>query len=335
MLSSVYRTGAGSDPRVIYPPMFTSEQRNAEAARPVLIDALTAALRSYGDTIALDDVHRRPVTRRRLLFGAALMGRALARGTQPGDRVGLAGDFTRDRVLALLGLVLFGRVPVLLPAEPVSWACDANLRLARLVVSRGMPLQGAPWPAVAIEDVREALTSWATLRAALDTRLLVAKRWRTPHQDDAVAIGIGDGATATGVTQDELLREARRIANAIEPRLGPGDVVYVMHPIPVSMGLSAGLLPGLLNGACVMLDAGELPPASTASLIGGVGATVLIAGGAGLDRLTPMRDALRAGGLRAMVVGSDVSAAVRDRWRGSGIVVIDAVSADAGREAMA
>ena len=313
--------------------MFLSGRRHSAAARPALISALVDALRAYGDTIALDDVHRRPVTRRRLLFGAALMGRALARGTEPGDRVGLAGEFSRDCVLALLGLILFGRVPVLLPARGQAWEAEAALRLTRLVVSRTGPLQAGPWPTVVIEDVRECLTSWDSLRAALDARLLVAGRWRIPGREGPVPIGFGHAAL--DLAQDDLVRDAEQIAGLVETSLGPGDVVYLMEPLPARVGLTAGLIPGLLKGACVMLDSGHLPVAATASLINGSGVTVLIASGEALEWLAPMHGALRAGELRTVIAGTEMTAAAREHWRGSGIKVIDAINADAGREVTA
>lgn len=313
--------------------MFRSERRNAEAARSALIDALIATLRSHGDTIALDDIHRRPVTRRRLLFGAALLGRALARGTEPGDRVGLAGDFTRDRVLALVGLVLFGRIPVLLSADQSARGGGATLPLTRLVVSRALPAPTGPWPTIMIEDVRESLTSWDSLRAAMDARQLIAGRWRLPGREGVAAIGFSD--VGHDLPQGELLRDAERIAGRIEPSLGPGDVVYLMEPLPARVGLSAGLLPGLLKGACVVLGSSNLPLAANASLINGAGATVLIANGEALVRLAPMHDALRAGGLRAVIAATGMAAAAPEHWCSSGIEVIDVASADAGREVTA
>ena len=79
-----------------------------------LFDALLDARARYGDKEILEDQDRHPLTYTGLIRAAFVLGRKIAKLTQPGERVGVLLPSSAGVVVTFFALHAFGRVPVML-----------------------------------------------------------------------------------------------------------------------------------------------------------------------------------------------------------------------------
>ena len=63
---------------------------------------------------ALEDVERKPMSYGRLITGAFVLGRALSRGTQSGEHVGVLLPNAAANAVTFFGLLAHGRVPAMI-----------------------------------------------------------------------------------------------------------------------------------------------------------------------------------------------------------------------------
>lgn len=91
-----------------------------------LFDALIDARARYGDKEILEDQDRHPLTYTGLIRAAFVLGRKIAKLTQPGERVGVLLPSSAGVVVTFFALHAFGRVPVMLNFT----SGEANLKAA-------------------------------------------------------------------------------------------------------------------------------------------------------------------------------------------------------------
>src|SRR3546814_9192504 len=76
-----------------------------------LFQALLEARAIHGGAKpAVEDIERKPLTYDRLVTGALVLGRVMARATRRGEMVGLMLPSAAGAVVSFFGLVAFGRV---------------------------------------------------------------------------------------------------------------------------------------------------------------------------------------------------------------------------------
>jgi len=157
--------------------------RAKQTDRTLFAALLDARTRYRGRTLIAEDIEREPVTYNRILLGAAILGRRLAKESTIGERVGVLLPNSNATVVVFMGLQAFGRVPAMLNfsagAESILAACTAAQ--VKTVVSSRAFVERAKLEKLLeriqdqvrvlwIEDLRGSLTLGAKLRGSLDAR---------------------------------------------------------------------------------------------------------------------------------------------------------------------
>jgi acyl-[acyl-carrier-protein]-phospholipid O-acyltransferase / long-chain-fatty-acid--[acyl-carrier-protein] ligase len=268
------------------------EQSNY-AARDIdrpMFRALLDATRIFGrDRIACNDITYNPVSYGRLILGAAVLGRKLAKLTQrtlaapfapppegmdPGlyaeinraVRVGVMLPNASGALVTLMALQAFGRVPAMLNVSAGSEAMLDACRAARakhVVTSRAFIAKAKLEAAVErmerhvtfiwLEDVRAGLTLADKLRGKWDSRFPYRLPGAATRPDVPAAMLFTSGTT--GAPKAILLSHRNILANWAQASavvdFHPGDRVLNAMPMFHSFGLTGGTLLPLLIGACI------------------------------------------------------------------------------------
>jgi acyl-[acyl-carrier-protein]-phospholipid O-acyltransferase / long-chain-fatty-acid--[acyl-carrier-protein] ligase len=277
----------------IFPPVTLSldpaligrqrRQMAAQALYDVMVDAtfatqpinrtLFAAVLDAGDrhgwrARVLMDADRTPISYRRVLLGACVLGRVLATKTVPNENVGVLLPNAVGAVVAFMALQAFGRVPAMLNvtagAEGMLTACrTAGIRL--VISSRRFAGHGRiardidrmtggvdfAW----LEDER-ALLGWrAKLRGWCDAWL--ARRLPGCRiASDAPAVVLFTSGTE-GVPKGVVLSHRNILANCAQAYavidFTSADLVFNAMPMFHAFGLTVGTLLPLLSGVPAFL----------------------------------------------------------------------------------
>ena len=102
----------------------------ARTRRTIFDALLDAKSRFGGKKEILEDADRTPLTYDKLILGAFVLGRKLAALTEKGENVGLLIASSSGGIVAMFGLMAFGRTPAMLNftagAKNLRSACDAG-----------------------------------------------------------------------------------------------------------------------------------------------------------------------------------------------------------------
>ena len=229
-----------------------------------LFTALLDARDRFGAGMpVLEDVARQPLTYRRVLLAAAVLGRRLAVKAPPGGHVGIMLPNANGAVVTFMALQAFGRVPALLNfsagAEAMLAACTAA-GVTTVLTSRAFVDRAKLQPAVArmepqirfvwLEDVRAALGPVAKLRGWLDAK--TARRLPgAAAAADAPAIVLftsGSEGAPKGVvlSHRNILANIAQVGAVID--FTSSDRVFNAMPMFHSFGLTGATLLPLFNG---------------------------------------------------------------------------------------
>ncbi|MGZ8299643.1 MAG: acyl-[ACP]--phospholipid O-acyltransferase [Rhodoplanes sp.] len=250
-------------------------------------EAMIDAAQAHGMRwIAVEDPVAGPLTYRRLLLGAAVLGRKLLPFAAEGQAIGLLLPNANGTVVTILGLMSAGRVPAMLnfssgPANVAS-ACRAAA-INTIVTSRAFVEKGrleklvdslAPdYRIVYLEDLRATVTLGDKLRGMREAKLpLVARK-----PDDAAAILFTSGSE--GVPKGVVLSHRNILANAAQAEaridFGRRDTVFNVLPVFHSFGLTVGLILPLVHGVRVFMYPSPLHYRIVPEMIYGTNATIL------------------------------------------------------------
>ncbi len=252
-----------------------------------IVEALIEAAHEHGPgRVAVEDPVGGTLSYRRLLLGAAVLGRKLMSLADEGAAVGVMLPNANGAVVTLLAVMSAGRVPAMINfssgAANVRAACKAA-KIRAIVTSRAFIEKGRLAPLVAqiendvrivyLEDVRETVTRGDKLRG-----LFAAKRPLKPRKaDDPAAILFTSGSE--GTPKGVVLSHANILANAAQAEaridFGRTDKVFNVLPIFHSFGLTVGLILPLVSGVRVYLYPSPLHYRIVPELIYGVNATIL------------------------------------------------------------
>jgi len=316
-------------------------------SRNSLFGALLDARDRYGrHKVCLEDPERQPLSYGRLVLGSMVLGRKLAAVTSAGEHVGVLLPSVQGAAVVLFGLNAYGRVPAMLNftagTKNLKAACDiAGIRT--VISSRRFVEQGKLDDVVGVleqgcrivwlEDVRASITSFGKIRGVLDAlraRALHARAKVKP--DDAGVILFTSGSEgvpkAVVLSNANLVANARQIAAHAGEWLGPSDILF--NPLPVfhSFGLTAGLLLGLLGGMKVVLYPSPLHYRQVPKLIGGTGATILLATDTFLQGYARAADPDDLASVRFVIAGAErVREETRRLWGRAGTVILEGYGA--------
>ena len=295
-----------------------------------LFEAVAGAAKRHGrGRLAVEDPIAGPLSYRRVLAGADVLGRAASAGTTPGEAVGVLLPTANATALCLLGLSSWGRVPAMLNAT----AGLANLRAAvaaaeirQIVTSRGFVekarlsavlegLEGVRF--VFLEDIRGKVTRGqklvALVRASVPTTRPRVRQ--TPDDRAVVMFTSGSSGTPKGVvlTHRNLLANVAQITG----RVGFGRADRVLNTLPMfhAFGLTGGFLLPITSGVPAYLYPSPLHYAAIPQVAYGWNATVLFGTNTFLRGYARRAQATAFRSVRLVVAGAErVQPGVREIW---------------------
>ena len=258
MTNTIQNTPSGA-------PAFRVEDCNR-----TLFSALLDAVKKYGGkTQVLDDPDRNPLSYNRLLLGATVLGRAIAKFSKPGENVGVLLPNGNGVAVTFFALHAFGRVPAMLNftcgARGLLGACEAAKITTILTAHRFIkiaelePLTQAlskKVNLVYLEDVREKISLGAKLSGALLSRLprtLPGARKVSPDDPGVVLFTSGTEGSPKGV----VLSHRNVLANCFQcmatGAFEDDDRFFTALPVFHSFGLTPGMILPLISGRPVFL----------------------------------------------------------------------------------
>lgn len=259
-----------------------------------ILEAVAAAARLHGwKRIACEDPVSGALTYRKLLIGAAVLGRALAPLSQPGEAVGVLMPNANATFALLLGLLSSRRVPTMLNftagAANLLHACGAA-RVRTILTSRAFILKGGFEPLIAgleaadpafrpriiyLEDIRKEIGLAAKLRGlAQGARPLLGGA--RPEDTAAIVFTSGSEGTPKGVAISHLGLLANITQTAAVIDYGRADRIFNVLPIFHSFGLMAGFTLPLAHGVPVFSYPSPLHYKTIPDLVRKSSATVLL-----------------------------------------------------------
>ena len=332
----------------------TKRSFDAKSAEMTIFSAVLAAAARFGaKKPILEDVERRPLTYKRLVLGALIIGGKLAAETRDKEAVGLLLPNVNGLVVTVLGLNAFGRVAAMLNFTAGIKSLKAGVRAAEIktvvtsrrfietaklddvvsALSQAGSEHGAGARFIYLEDVRKSIGTldkvrglWRSLRAAA-----FHKRFRvSPDDTAAILFTSGTEGLPKGVvlSNRNLIANAMQIAAHAQNALTARDVV--MNPLPMfhSFGLTAAGLMPLLNGMKTVLYPSPLHYKQVPAMIRQTGASVLFATDTflqGYARAAAEDDLKR---VRVVVCGAErVKEQTRALWNKWGTIVLEGYGA--------
>jgi len=252
-----------------------------------VFDAVVEAAEVHGwKRIAVEDPITGSLTYKRLLLGAAVLGKKLQPLASEGKALGVMLPNANGAVVTILGVMSAGRVPAMINftagAASILAACKAA-EVTTIVTSRAF-IEKAKLGAVAeqltqaanviyLEDVRATVTTGDKLRGLLGYKHpLVARK---PDDPAVILFTSGSEGTPKGVvlSHRNMLANAAQAAARID--FGRSDKLFNVLPVFHSFGLTAGTILPLVSGVPIYLYPSPLHYRTVPELIYGVNATIV------------------------------------------------------------
>jgi acyl-[acyl-carrier-protein]-phospholipid O-acyltransferase/long-chain-fatty-acid--[acyl-carrier-protein] ligase len=233
--------------------------------RRTLFGALLDARRVHGGRhIIVEDVERVPLTYNQLIVRALLLGGLVADETRRGEAVGVMLPNAIGAVATFFGLQARGRVAAMLNytlgAKSLTASCQAaQIRRVytseRFVVAAKLEHLVDKLREVAtvvyLEDLRERITPWLKVKAAITSRFAALRyaRERVVAGEPAIVLftsGSEGMPKGVALSHANVLANREQVAARID--FSSQDVILNALPLFHSFGLTAGTLLPLLSG---------------------------------------------------------------------------------------
>ena len=249
--------------RALQDVMVDAVFRSRNINRTLFGAVLDAAATHGHSTIIAEDIARAPISYQRLILGAAVLGRALAKHVPEGGRFGLLLPNAVGSVVTFCAAQAFGRVPCLLNPSAGAGSVLATCETATIgvvVSSRdfitraklaGLVEQmSASVRFVWLEDIRDGIGFKDKLRGKLDSwfpgRLPGAHG--DPNGAGVVLFTSGSEGRPKGVvlSHRNILANCAQLSSVID--FHGGDTVFNAMPMFHSFGLTGGTILPLVSG---------------------------------------------------------------------------------------
>ena len=252
-----------------------------------VFDAVVEAAEVHGwKRISVEDPVTGSLTYKRMLLGAAVLGKKLMSLASEGKALGVMLPNANGAVVTILGVMSGGRVPAMINftagAASILAACKAA-EVTTIVTSRAF-IEKAKLGAVAeqlaqaanvvyLEDVRATVTTGDKLRGLLGYKKpLIARK---PDDPAVILFTSGSEGTPKGVvlSHRNMLANAAQAAARID--FGRQDKLFNVLPVFHSFGLTAGTILPLVSGVPIYLYPSPLHYRTVPELIYGTNATIV------------------------------------------------------------
>jgi acyl-[acyl-carrier-protein]-phospholipid O-acyltransferase / long-chain-fatty-acid--[acyl-carrier-protein] ligase len=260
--------------------------RTTSTDRTVTQAVIQAADTHGRNRVAVEDPVSGPLSYKKLLAGAAILGAKLMPLAAEGRALGVMLPNANGAAVTVLGLMSAGRVPAMINftsgAANILAACKAA-QIEIILSSRAFIEKGKLTNLVAaleqevkivyLEDIRPTITTSDKIRGLLNAyKPLVARK-----PDDWAAILFTSGSE--GVPKGVVLSHRNMLANTAQAAaridFGREDKLFNVLPVFHSFGLTAGLILPLVSGVPIYLYPSPLHYRTVSELIYGVNATIM------------------------------------------------------------
>lgn len=291
----------------------------ARTRRSVFEALLEARKRFGGKKQILEDADRTPRTYDEVVIGAFAIGRKLAKQTEQGETVGVLIANSVGGMVALFGLMAFGRVPAMLNftagIRNLRSACDTG-QIRTIVTARRFVEQANLQPLVDelaksatilyLDEIREQISGLDKARALLDSK--IPERAMTKVKPDSVGVMLftsGTEGTPKGValSHANLVANVEQVAGHVD--LNQDDVVFNPLPIFHVFGLTGGALLPILQGMKCFLFPSPLQSKTIVQLVRETGATILFGTDTFVNQYARVSADGDLSGLRFIVCGAE------------------------------
>jgi acyl-[acyl-carrier-protein]-phospholipid O-acyltransferase/long-chain-fatty-acid--[acyl-carrier-protein] ligase len=260
--------------------------RTTPTGRTIVAAVIEAGRRHGFGRIAVEDPTAGPLTSKRLLAGAAIVGRKLMPLAGEGEAVGVMLPNANGAAVAILGLMSAGRVPAMINFTArranILAACRAakvetivtarafieKARLGALVEGIGDAVR-----LVYLEDIRADVTFLDRLRGLWHAKRPLCER--RPDDPAAILFTSGSEGTPKGVVLSHRNILANAAQGAARLDFGRNDKVFSVLPVFHSFGLTVGLILPLVSGVRIYLYPSPLHYRMIPELVYGTNATML------------------------------------------------------------
>ena len=277
------RMAAGA---MLYTVMSDLIYRTTSTDRTIVEAVIEGAADNGRNRVAVEDPIAGPLTYKRLLVGAAVLGRKLMRLGETGDVIGVMLPNANGAAVTILAAMSAGRVPAMINFTAglmnIRSGCQAT-NIKHIVTSRVFvekahldKIVDALAPDISVtflEDVRREINFGDKLRGILAAKRPLVRR----AADDPAAILFTSGSE--GTPKGVVLSHRNILANAAQAEaridFGRTDKVFNVLPVFHSFGLTVGLILPLVSGVRVYLYPSPLHYRIVPEMIYGVNATIM------------------------------------------------------------
>jgi acyl-[acyl-carrier-protein]-phospholipid O-acyltransferase / long-chain-fatty-acid--[acyl-carrier-protein] ligase len=326
-------------------------------AQTTLFKSLLNASHLYGSKLPiLEDVSFKPVTYRKLIAAALMLGRKLTAETTPGEHVGLLVPNSSAAVVSLFGLQAYLRVPVMLnystgSANILSACKTANIKqiwtsakfveiakqeeCMRLLAQNGISINY-------LETTKsKTIGDYITLLLGLLTPNLLYSRqiasWSEfnckpastlPSSPAIVLFTSGSSGVPKGVVLSHVNLQTNRYQILSRIDFTSRDKVFNVLPIFHSFGLTAGTLTPILSGIPVFMYPTPLHYGVIPELIYNTNATVFFATNTFLSAYAKKAHPYDFYSIRYVFAGAEkLKDTTREQWAQFGVRVFEGYGA--------
>jgi acyl-[acyl-carrier-protein]-phospholipid O-acyltransferase/long-chain-fatty-acid--[acyl-carrier-protein] ligase len=277
------RMAAGA---MLYTIMSDLIYRTTSTNRTIVEAVIEAAADNGRNRVAVEDPVAGALTYKRLLVGAAVLGRKLMRLGRTGDAIGVMLPNANGAAVTLLAAMSAGRVPAMINFTAgvmnIRSGCQAanikHIVTSRTFVERAhldkiVEALALDLNVIFLEDVRREITRGDKLRGFLAARRPLVQRAAA----DPAAILFTSGSE--GMPKGVVLSHRNILANAAQAEaridFGRTDKVFNILPVFHSFGLTVGLILPLVSGVRIYLYPSPLHYRIVPEMIYGVNATIM------------------------------------------------------------
>jgi acyl-[acyl-carrier-protein]-phospholipid O-acyltransferase/long-chain-fatty-acid--[acyl-carrier-protein] ligase len=288
--------------------------------RRTIFDALIDAKSRFGGKKdILEDADRTPMTYDKLILGSFIIGRKLAGLTEKGENVGVLIANSVGGMVALFGLLAFGRTPAMLNftsgVKNIRSACDAG-QVKTIITARRFIVQGNLGPLIEqlerdfkivyLEDLRESLSAMDKVRGLVDAAAPALARVKAdPDSTGVMLFTSGTEGVPKGValSHANIVANVEQVAGLVD--LNPDDIV--LNPLPIfhCFGLTGGTFLPLLQGMKCVLFPSPLQAKNIVKLVRETKATILFGTDTFVNQYARQADDGDLSSLRFIVCGAE------------------------------